>query len=389
MNVNIATETISFRDSQEDIRRNLQLIIRIRWFVSPSILLIMVLAGLVGVANRFSFSVEEIAVNGANVAIMLLLNVGYTVLARRVKDLGPLVLFQLLIDVIHFSFTVYKTGAVTSPFTFLYFFVIFSGALLVSSRTAYLVAGISSLLYGAMVLLERAGVLPHQAYFSPLSGLSENPAYFFLTVGFTIGSMFAFAALAGFLTGLIHRRQEELRRTVGLLRTRNDTMQMLFRTAEALNRHTTAREVAEYILDQLMEYLDLDRALLYLNERDELLRLFLVRTRGGHTDDSVTLEIPLLREAGLTARVAIEQEAYNIRDPESSDLINRELARRIGLNPFAIAPLVLRGRTVGVIGIDRSFRAIRNEEFLVLKSFANQAAIALDSVQRTGSPSPS
>lgn len=375
--------SLSFRDNQEEIRRNLQLIIRIRWFVSPSILLIMVLAGLVGVANQSGFSMEQILINGANMLIMLTLNLGYQVLSRRMKDLGPLVILQLMIDVIHFAFTVYKTGAVTSPFTFLFFFVIFSGALLVSGRTAYLVAGISSLLYGAIVLLERIGVIPHQAYFSPLSGLQENPSYFFLTVGFTVGSMFAFAALAGFLTGLIHRRQEELRKTVGLLRTKNDTMLMLFRTAEALNQHTRIGEVGEYVLDQLMEHLDLDRALLYINEGDRL-RLLLVRTRGGRTDDSVTLEIPLTLEAGLTTRVAIEQKAFNVREPETSDLINRELAKKIGLNPFAIAPLVLRGRTVGVIGIDRSEKAIKNEEFQVLKAFANQAAIAIDSVRRAG-----
>lgn len=373
--------SFSFRDNQEEIRRNLQLIIRIRWFVSPSILLIMVLAGLVGVANQSGFSMEQILINGANMVIMLTLNLGYQILARRLEDLGPLVILQLMIDVIHFAFTVYKTGAVTSPFTFLFFFVIFSGALLVSGRTAYLVAGISSGLFGAIVLLERLGVIPHQAYFSPLVGLQENPSYFFLTVGFTVGSMFAFAALAGFLTGLIHRRQEELRKTVGLLRTKNQTMLMLFRTAEALNQHTRIDEVGEYVLDQLMGHLDLDRALLYINEGDHL-RLLLVRTRGGKTDDSVTLEIPLKLESGLTARVAIEQTAFNVREPENSELINRELAKKIGLNPFAIAPLVLRGRTVGVIGIDRSDNPIKEEEFQVLKAFANQAAIAIDSVRR-------
>ena len=373
--------SFAFRNNQEEIRRNLTLIIRIRWFVSPSILLIMVLAGLVGVANQFTFSVEQIAINGVNVLIMLALNLCYTVLARRVKDLGPLVVLQLMIDVIHFTFTVYKTGAVTSPFTFLFFFVIFSGALLASGRTAYFIAGISSLLYGAIILLERTGAIPHQAYFSPLSGLQENPSYFFLSVGFTIGSMFAFAALAAFLTDLIHRRQEELRRTVKLLREKNDTMLMLFRTAEAFNQHVHIEEVGEYVLDQLMGHLDLDRALLYLVEGDAL-RLLLVRTRGGRTDDSVTLEIPMTIESGLTARVAIEQKAFNVREPEGSDLINRELAKKVGLNPFAIAPLVLRRRTVGVIGIDRSDHPIRSEEFQVLKAFANQAAIAIDSVRR-------
>jgi GAF domain-containing protein len=157
----------------------------------------------------------------------------------------------------------------------------------------------------------------------------------------------------------------------------------MFRAAEALNQHEDVDEVAAYILDQLMEFLDLDRALLYLNRNNEALELTLVRTRGGKTDTSVTLEIPLRMEAGLTARVAIEQQAHNIRNPEESELINRELARKIGLNPFAIAPLVLRGTTVGVIGIDRSSQPIKEDEFQVLKAFANQAAIAIDSVRRT------
>ncbi len=375
-----AVQPSVFRDTQEEIRKNLQLIIRIRWFVSPSILLIMVVAGMIGVANRFSFSYEEILVNGANVGIMLLLNLSYAVLARKVQDLRPLVVMQLLIDVIHFSFTIYKTGSVTSPFTFLYFFVVFSAALLVSARSSFFVAGVSSGLYGAMVLLERFGIIPHQSYFSPFKGLHQNPAYFFLTVGFTIGSLFAFAALAGFLTGLIHRRQAELRKAVGLLREKNEIMNLLFRTSESLNQYETVPEIADFILGQLMEFLQLDRALLYVNQGNEMLHLQTVRTREGSGDSSVTLDIPLKMDAGLTARVALEQTAYNIRDPENSDLINKELARKIGLNPFAIAPMVLRSRTVGVIGIDRSFKPIKNEEFNVLKAFASQAAIAIQSV---------
>lgn len=368
---------------QEEIRRDLQLIIRIRYFVSPSILLIMVAAGFFGFSGQAGFTLEQIAINGVNVLLMLMLNVAYAVLSRRLADLGPLVLLQLLIDVVHFSFTIYKTGTATSPFTFLYFFAIFSGALLVSGKAPYLVAAISSLLYGALVVLERNNIIPHQPYFSPLAGLQENASYLVLTVAFTIGSMFAFAALTGYLTRLIHRRQGELRRTVGLLRSRNETMALMFRAAEALNQHEDVDEVAAYILDQLMEFLDLDRALLYLNRNNEALELTLVRTRGGKTDTSVTLEIPLRMEAGLTARVAIEQQAHNIRNPEESELINRELARKIGLNPFAIAPLVLRGTTVGVIGIDRSSQPIKEDEFQVLKAFANQAAIAIDSVRRT------
>ena len=84
----------------------------------------------------------------------------------------------------------------------------------------------------------------------------------------------------------------------------------------------------------------------------------------------------------MTARSAMLQEPYNIVDPQSSPHINRELAEKIGLNPFALAPMVVRGKTVGVIGIDRSKDngAIGNEEFRIFQVFANQAAITLRSV---------
>ena len=76
--------------------------------------------------------------------------------------------------------------------------------------------------------------------------------------------------------------------------------------------------------------MELDRALLYLNVRDERLSLYTVKEiRQGEEgkEIEVKIEIPLREDAGMTARCA--------------------LARKIGLNPFALAPLVLRERTVG------------------------------------------
>jgi len=95
---------------------------------------------------------------------------------------------------------------------------------------------------------------------------------------------------------------------------------------------------------------ELDKALLYLNIRDERLRLYTVKEmrRGEEGKEiEVKIEISLREDAGLTARFA--------------------LARKIGLNPFALAPFVLRERTVGVLGIDRSHDngSITDEEFKI------------------------
>ncbi|THB68595.1 MAG: GAF domain-containing protein [Spirochaetaceae bacterium] len=343
----------------------------------------MLLAGLLGVGRSGDFSITDIWINSVNVGIMLSLNLIYFVAVRKVKDVRPLVLFQLCIDAVHFTFTIYKTGAVTSPFTFLYFFVIFSGALLVSSRTAFFTAGISSVFYAAIVLLEHYSLIPRQLFFSPMAGMTENLSYVILTVSFTIGSLIAFAGLAGFLTGLIHRRYTQLKKATADLHDRNKVMLLMYKTSEALNHHQNSSEIAEYILDELMSFLKLDRALIYLNENNTQLRLMLVRTKGGHSDSSMDLVIPMNIDAGLTARVALEKKAYNIKDPANSPYINQELAAKIGLNPFAIAPMVLRKHCIGVIGIDRSTAGIDDDEFSILQLFANQAAIAMDSVQHS------
>ena len=66
------------------------------------------------------------------------------------------------------------------------------------------------------------------------------------------------------------------------------------------------------------------------------------------------------------------------------------ISAKIGMNPFAMAPLVLRGKSVGVIGIDRSFEngSITEEEFKILQMFANQAAITIYSLVKQKRAAP-
>jgi hypothetical protein len=354
--------------------------------------------GVIYIANGADDGSAPVVVNGTNLLIIMTLNVIYTVLVRRMVNLRPLVLFQLFIDVIHFTLTIYKTGSLLSPFSFLYFFVIFNAAILVSGRATYLVAATGALLYSLTAVAEFVGLLPHQDYFSPFSGLGSNPSFLILTWTFSLLSFFAFAALASYLTTLVRRRQAQLRGANAELDHELRTMSVLYRTSKALSSHTRVREVVDFILGELLEHLQLDRALLYLNMRNEVLDLYMVklRERSVGRDAVQTLEqsalaagadlnisIPLEINAGLTARAALERRPYNIRRPDRSPLINRRLAQQIGMNPFALAPMIIRRRVVGVIGIDRNLASgpIDDEEFRILQMFANQTAITIASLQ--------
>lgn len=388
---------VELENAGDETRRNIQLIIRIRYIVSPSVFVILAAASLAGFSREGSFSENQLIVNGVNLAVLLVLNVMYRALSRKLTNLAPLVLFQLLIDVIHITLTVYKTGGVASPFGFLYFFVIFEAAILKGGHSTYAIAGLSAALYSLTTLLERMGWLPSQEFFSPLSGLRQSDPYIILSWAFAVASYFGFGALAGYLTSLLARRQRRLHAAYTIMTRRQQTLLLLYRTSKALNSFETASEISEAILGELLEHLQLDRALLY-RVADGSLTLYKVKERTAdgaarnvyESSDSaqgsvggLSVTIPLNEDAGLTAMAAIRQEAYNVADPEHSPHINQELARRIGLNPFALAPLVVRGRTIGVIGIDRRTASggIQNEEFRVFQVFANQAAITLYSVE--------
>ena len=86
-----------------------------------------------------------------------------------------------------------------------------------------------------------------------------------------------------------------------------------------------------------------------------------------------TTEIAGTVNSGAEASHALEARIRHI------DTGVRELAERIGINPFAVAPMVIKGQLLGVLGVDRSVElgVIDDEAFQVLIAFADQAALAI------------
>ena len=76
-------------DDRAELLKNIKLIIRIRFFVSPSIFLLIFLAGAAGFTQQSALSRDQLIVNGFNVAGILVLNLTYALLLRRLKELRP------------------------------------------------------------------------------------------------------------------------------------------------------------------------------------------------------------------------------------------------------------------------------------------------------------
>lgn len=370
---------------REEMRGTIRRIIRIRFAVVSGVFLLVAASTLAGLAGGGAASQGGLLLHGANAAVVVGLNALCLALVARTRNLRPLVLFQLAIDALNFTLTLYRTGGVASPLTFLYLGVILEAGLLLSGGETFLAAGACALLYLATVGLELLGILPHQSFFLPTAGLELVPAYIALNVLVTLSAFALVASLAAYLAAELRRRAASDRAASARVSRQIATLRLLQRATDAVSSSRSVRAVAGCILGLLLDHLRLDRALLYLATGRKL-RLVMVKHRvpGSDSRQVPRLSIPLRRNAGLTARVALRREAVNVANPQDSPFINRELQKRVGSNPFAMAPLVARGRLVGVLGIDRGTVSgrISDEEFQVLRIFAAHAALAISAFRR-------
>ncbi|MBN2495167.1 MAG: GAF domain-containing protein [Deltaproteobacteria bacterium] len=370
-------------DSTEELRKKIAWIIRIRFAVNPAVVLLMLLTNWQGLTRGASTLSRETLISTALTGVISVLINGIYIWALRKKtlDLRKFVFLQLVLDVIIFSAYIWRTGGVTSPFAFLYFLPIIGGSILLGPGSGMGMAGISAGVFASLVALENWGLIPHVSYFVALDQFAQRWSYIVLTMLVNFFAFVAVAGASGFMIRQVHAKTRELRESNLQLKKQADLFGMLYQVSEVLQHHDELDDVVDRICDVLVNGLDVDRALMYVAEGGELkLRRVAYHERvpeAGRTPMRVS--IPMEASEGLTARCALENSPMNVTEPEKQDGINVELAQRIGMNPFALAPMTYRSQVMGVLGIDRSSRlgVIKPNEFETLILFARQAGQTL------------
>lgn len=94
------------------------------------------------------------------IAVTYLLSIFYALLINRLKRLRLLAEIQLSLDVLIATGVVYITGGIESWFPFTYLLIIIAGSIILYSRGGLLIASLSSILYGGVLVLQFYGILP-------------------------------------------------------------------------------------------------------------------------------------------------------------------------------------------------------------------------------------
>ncbi len=96
-----------------------------------------------------------------------------------------------------------------------------------------------------------------------------------------------------------------------------------------------------------------------------------------------TFRIPLRGTEGILARVVLEGRPYRITDARHDPRVHPDWEGRLDVDEFACAPLVAKGKVVGVLVVDNKFngKPITDEDLEFLAAFATQAGLTVENAR--------
>ena len=128
----------------------------------------------------------------------------YSLLLGKIRSHFFFGYFQLVFDIIFEIILIYITGGIDSWFTFLLIFTVISSSIVLNKKAGYIMATISSILYGVMLNLQFYKVLPVIG-----EGVIEDRIYLY-NIFVHIVSLYLTAYLSGYLSSRIERTEQRL-----------------------------------------------------------------------------------------------------------------------------------------------------------------------------------
>jgi len=150
---------------------------RVKWLMILRVTVITVLLGSLAILQLY-LKREPMPTVYLLVIATYVLTIAYSVALPKVRNLGNFAVVQIVGDVLFITGIIYATGGLDSPFSFLYIFAILSSGFLLRRRGSFIIAALSGILYGTLVDLQYYGVIlaaPERDYAS-----SEILYYVFL-----------------------------------------------------------------------------------------------------------------------------------------------------------------------------------------------------------------
>jgi two-component system sensor histidine kinase PilS (NtrC family) len=138
------------------------------------------------------------------IVFLYMATVIYIYLLERMRDIVTLAYTQLVLDVIFEIFIIYFTGGIDSWFSFTLMLTIIASSVVLNEKAGFVIATLSSILYGILVNLQFYGVLPVTS-----GGYMEEKNYLYKIFIHTI-FFYVTAYLSGYLSSKLEKTSQKL-----------------------------------------------------------------------------------------------------------------------------------------------------------------------------------
>jgi diguanylate cyclase (GGDEF)-like protein len=217
------TTIVSWRDEPtqydiEALRANTErvgLVIRVRWAIVAALAVFSVIGASIYARDvPFGLFVENMRIPGIALIFVLAYNAAYQMTYRRVGNIAFLNQAQLVFDMVVASVLVYYSGGVYSWFSTMYLLFILEAAFILPRRAdVWTLAGIAAVLYGLVLGLDYAGVIPHVPMPFIDNSLYHNSTYVLVRYLWEVTMFGGTVTVGTLMMGAISRREQELRAT--------------------------------------------------------------------------------------------------------------------------------------------------------------------------------
>jgi two-component system, NtrC family, sensor histidine kinase HydH len=188
---------------------------QIKWVILARVLfcIVLIFSSLVfSTGENLSYLSQPFVTLYYLAAGVLLLSVGYALWLKWKKNLLVLSYVQILMDTVVVTLIIYVTGSFDSMFTFLYLLIIIYGAMLVLQKGSMIIAGVSGIQYGLLIVLEYYRLLP------PFLGhhkvpAAMDPSHVLYRIILIMSACVAVAFLSGLLAMQLKRARQDLKIT--------------------------------------------------------------------------------------------------------------------------------------------------------------------------------
>jgi len=132
------------------------------------------------------------------------LTIIYSLLIDRIKNLFAFAYIQLILDVVSGTVLIYITGGIESWFSFILVLIVISSSIIINRRAGYVIATLSSIMYGTLMNFQFLGLLPLGSW-----GMLEVKDYFY-NIFIHIVSFYITAFLSGYLSSRLEKTAKKL-----------------------------------------------------------------------------------------------------------------------------------------------------------------------------------